>query len=253
MKNRIEQVFTQNKDLLNIYITAGYPQINSLPEIAQGLINQGVDVIEIGMPNSDPLAEGEAIQKASAIALSNGITMDLIFNQAAEIRKFSSSIPLIIMGYFNQLLQFGITSFLQKCAKAGIDGLIIPDLPVKVYQQKYKHLFEQYQVKISFLITPQTSEQRIKLLDAACTLFLYIVSDNSLTGANTNGFSADQINYFKRVKSMSLTSPTMIGFGISSKKMVEEANKYSNGAIIGSAFIKAVDKNEQKSFIDKLI
>lgn len=253
MKNRIEQIFNQKKDLLNIFITAGFPAIDSLPDIAKELISQGVSIIEIGMPNSDPLAEGEAIQKASAIALSNGITMDLIFNQAAEIRKFSSSIPLIIMGYFNQLLQFGVASFLKKCAKAGVDGLIIPDLPVKVYQQKYKYLFEEHQVKISFLITPQTSEQRIKSLDAACTSFLYIVSDNSLTGSKTDGFNKDQITYFKRIKGLNLTSPTMIGFGISSKKMVEEANKYANGAIIGSAFIEAVKNNEQISFIDKLI
>ncbi len=253
MEKRIDHVFEQKESRINIFITAGYPQINSLPDIAKELINQGVNIIEIGMPSSDPLAEGEAIQKASAIALSNGITMDLIFNQAAEIRKFSSSIPLIIMGYFNQLLQFGVAPFLQQCAKAGVDGLIIPDLPMEVYQQKYRRLFAQYQVKISFLITPQTSEQRIKLLDIACTSFLYIVSDNSLTGANASGFSAVQIKYFKRIQKMKLSSPTMIGFGISSKKMVEEANKYSNGAIIGSAFIKAVEKNEEVRFIDKII
>ncbi len=253
MENRIKLVFEQEKTPLNIYITAGYPQINSLPNIAKKLVSQGVNIIEIGMPNSDPLAEGAAIQKASAAALANGITMDSIFSQVAEIRKFSSSIPLIIMGYFNQLLQFGVESFLRKCAKVGIDGLIIPDLPVEVYQQKYQHLFEQYQVKISFLITPQTNEKRIKLLDAACTSFLYIVSDNSLTGSKTDGFNKNQITYFKRVKRLNLQSPTMIGFGISTKKMVEEANKYSNGAIIGSAFIEAVKNNEQILFIDKLI
>ncbi len=253
MKNRIEQVFNQEKDLLNIFITAGFPAIDSLPDIAKQLINQGVDVIEIGMPYSDPLADGEVIQEASSIALNNGITINEIFEQAAEIRAMSDSIPLILMGYFNQLLQVGVEHFLKKCKESGVDGLIIPDLPVDVYLSKYEEMFKLYGINISFLITPQTSEERIKLLDKACTSFLYIVSDNSLTGSKTDGFSKDQITYFKRVKGLSLTSPTMIGFGISSKKMVEEANKYANGAIIGSAFIEAVKNTEQMSFIDKLI
>lgn len=253
MKNRIAQVFKQQSDLLNIYITAGYPKIDSLPKIAKKLINQGVNVIEIGIPYSDPLADGQVIQKASAIALGNGITMKKIFNQVTQIRKDSTSTPLIFMGYFNQLLQFGVESFLQKCAEVGIDGLIIPDLPVEVYLDKYIDLFEAYQIKISFLITPQTSEQRIRLLDTACTSFLYIVSDNSLTGNKMGRFSEEQIAYFKSIKKLNLTSPTMVGFGILSKKMVAEANLYANGAIIGSAFIEAVKNNEEILFIDKLI
>ncbi len=253
MKNRIAQVFNQQKSLLNIFITAGYPQINSLPKITKELINQGVNIIEIGMPYSDPLADGKVIQAASAIALKNGITMRSIFNQVEEIRAYSLSTPLIMMGYFNQLLQFGVPSFLQKCKEVGVDGLIIPDLPVEVYLNQYQELFEKYEIKISFLITPQTSEERIIKLDQACTSFLYIVSDNSLTGGKSVGFSAKQINYFKKIKNLPLTSPTMIGFGISSKKMVEEANLYSNGAIIGSAFIEAIRVNNQVSFIHKLL
>ncbi len=253
MRTRIEEAFERKKDLLNIFITAGYPQINSLLAISKELINQGVDVIEIGMPYSDPLADGEVIQHASEVALNNGITINTIFTQAAEIRKFSSTIPLILMGYFNQVLQVGVAQFLVKCKDAGIDGLIIPDLPVDVYLENYKELFEQYGIKISFLITPQTSEERIRLLDVACSSFLYIVSDNSLTGASIEGFSMEQIAYFKKIRSLGLQSPTMIGFGISNKKMVVEANKYANGAIIGSAFIKAVSNDNHVEFIRKLI
>lgn len=247
--NRIEKVFSQNKELINIFITAGYPQINSLSKIAQRLINQGVDIIEIGMPYSDPLADGEVIQKASAIALDNGITMDAIFNQIVEIRKESDTIPLIMMGYFNQVLQVGVEQFLSNCKKGGIDGLIIPDLPYEVYSKEYQSLFEKYGIKISFLVTPQTTIERIKKLDNACSAFLYIVSDNSLTGAKTEGFSEQQILYFKRIKEMNLKSPTMIGFGVSNKKMVEEANNYSNGAIIGSAYLEAIRKEKGAEFI----
>ncbi len=253
METRIEQLFKQNKDLLNIYITAGYPEINSLPKIAEGLINQGVDVIEIGMPYSDPLADGEVIQQASAIALNNGITINKIFEQATGIRKMSESIPLILMGYFNQLLQIGVENFLKKCKSSGVDGVIIPDLPVEVYLLDYEEMFKSNGIKISFLISPQTTEERIYLLDKACTSFLYIVSDNSLTGTKSEGFTTSQVDYFKRIEKMKLSSPTMIGFGISSKKMAKEANVYANGVIIGSAFIEAVKNNEQMSFIDKLI
>ncbi len=252
MKTRIEQVFKQDKDLLNIFITAGYPQINSLPNIAKELINQGVDVLEIGMPYSDPLADGEVIQEASSIALNNGITINKIFGQVVEIRRMSDSIPLILMGYFNQLLQVGVEEFLKKSKKSGVDGLIIPDLPVEVYLSGYKELFEQYGIKISFLITPQTSEERIKMLDKTCTSFLYIVSDNSLTGTSSDGFNKEQLAYFKRIKALELSSPTMIGFGISSKNMVVEANKYADGAIIGSAYIEAIRTNEGVKFIEML-
>lgn len=251
--NRIEQVFKQQKDLLNIFITAGYPEIDSLPKKAQQVINQGVDILEVGLPYSDPLADGEVIQRASAVALSNGITINKIFDQVAEIRKISNSIPIILMGYFNQLLQVGVEHFLEKCQQSGVDGLIIPDLPVEVYIAKYQSLFENYQIKISFLITPQTSNERINILDKACTSFLYIVSDNSLTGANSDGFSEEQLAYFKRIRNLYLVSPTMIGFGISSKNMVKQANLYSNGAIIGSAYLEAIRLNNEISFIDKLI
>lgn len=247
--NRIENVFDNQKDLLNIFITAGYPQINSLPKLAKELINQGVDIIEIGMPYSDPLADGPIIQNASSIALSNGITLSNIFEQVAEIRKASETIPLILMGYFNQLLQMGVEQFLSKCKESGVDGLIIPDLPVEVYTSKYQDLFNKYEISISFLITPQTTNARINLLDKACSSFLYIVSDNSLTGAKNDGFTEEQITYFQRIKKCNLNSPTMIGFGISSNNMVRQANNYANGAIIGSAYLEAIRIGKDTEFI----
>lgn len=251
--NRINQIFETNKGLLNIFITAGYPQIDSLPKLANELIQQGVDVIEVGMPYSDPLADGPIIQNANSIALKNGITISKIFEQVADIRKGFTTIPIILMGYFNQLLQVGVEPFLNKCKESGVDGLIIPDLPVEVYNKEYKALFKEYEIGISFLITPQTSDARIYLLDKACTSFLYIVSDNSLTGSKAEDFSEQQILYFERIRSLNLSSPTMIGFGISNKKMVEQANTYASGAIIGSAYLDAIRLNNHTSFIDKLI
>lgn len=251
--NRLKHVFDTNKELLNIFITAGYPQIDSLPMLTKQLIQKGVDIIEVGMPYSDPLADGPIIQNASSIALNNGITIAKIFEQVAETRKNSSTIPLLLMGYFNQLLQVGVEKFLIKCKASGVDGLIIPDLPVEVYNSQYKALFEKHQINISFLVTPQTTDARIDLLDEACTAFLYIVSDNSLTGAKIEGFTTKQINYFERIKKRKLKSPTMIGFGISSKTMVKQANKYANGAIIGSAYLESVRLNNHSAFIDKLV
>lgn len=251
--NRLNEVLASDKELLNIFITAGYPQIDSLPALANQLILKGVDIIEVGMPYSDPLADGPIIQNASSVALKNGITISKIFEQVTEIRARATTIPLVLMGYFNQLLQMGVEPFLIKCRSSGVDGLIIPDLPVEVYNQQYKALFEKYDIAISFLITPQTTDARIALLDKACTSFLYIVSDNSLTGAKSTGFTKEQISYFERIEKRLLTSPTMIGFGISSKKMVKQANQYANGAIIGSAYLEAIRLNNHSSFIDKLV
>lgn len=250
--NRLEQVFTERTQLINIFITAGYPNVDSLPSLVDRLITSGVDVIEVGMPYSDPLADGPIIQKASAIALENGITISTIFDQIEQIRKKHIETPILIMGYFNQVLQVGVETFLIKCKSAGIDALIIPDLPLEVYVNEYKTLFEKYGIDISFLITPQTSAVRIKMLDEACSAFLYIVSDNSLTGAKTEGFTEQQISYFKRIKDLHLTSPTMIGFGISNRKMAIEANSYANGAIIGSAYLEAIRTNSSEELISEI-
>ena len=250
--NRLDQVFKERKQLINIFITAGYPNIDSLPVLVNQLLKSGIDVIEIGMPYSDPLADGPIIQKASAEALLNGITITQIFEQIKQVRKKHKEAPILIMGYFNQVLQVGVEAFLVKCKSAGIDGLIIPDLPLEVYVNEYQSLFEKYGIKISFLITPQTATERIKKLDEACSAFLYIVSDNSLTGAKTDGFSEQQILYFNRIQNLKLKSPTMIGFGISNKKMVMEANSYANGAIIGSAYLEAIRTNSNEKFISEI-
>ncbi len=251
--NRLDKIFAQQKQLINIFITAGYPKLDSLPKLVNQLITSGIDIIEVGMPYSDPLADGAVIQKASAQALANGLTIELTFKQIAQIRKQHNDTPILIMGYFNQVLQVGVEQFLINCKAVGVDGLIIPDLPYEVYVKEYQSLFEKYNINISFLITPQTSTERINKFDQACSAFLYIVSDNSLTGAKTEGFLEQQILYFKRIKEMNLTSPIMIGFGISNKKMVEQANLYANGAIIGSAYLEAIRINKQDEFINKLI
>lgn len=250
--NRLEKVFAAQKELVNIFVTAGYPKRNSLPGLVDQLITKGVDIIEVGMPYSDPLADGEVIQKASTIALENGITIQQIFQQISEVRAQHTETPMLIMGYFNQVLQVGVEAFLAKCKKAGVDGLIIPDLPYAIFLKDYKLLFDAYGIKISFLITPQTSDKRIRELDKACSAFLYIVSDNSLTGASAVGFTAQQRDYFKRIQALKLNSPTMIGFGISNKVMVQEANKYANGAIIGSAYLESIRLNKDDDFINEL-
>lgn len=250
--NRLEKVFKTPKELINIFITAGYPTKDSLPTLVDDLILKGVDIIEVGMPYSDPLADGETIQKASSIALANGISTKEIFTQVKLIRKTHPETPILLMGYFNQVLQVGVETFLDSCKQSGIDGLIIPDLPYDVYIKEYQTLFNKYGIKISFLITPQTSNKRIGDLDKACSGFLYIVSDNSLTGKKTEGFSNEQIQYFERLRKMDIKSPTMIGFGISNRKMVEQANLYSNGAIIGSAYLEAIRTKKAGEFISDL-
>ncbi len=250
--NRLEQVFAKQKELINIFITAGYPNLNSLPKLVNKLIKSGVDVIEVGMPYSDPLADGEVIQKASTQALENGIIIPKIFDQIKEIRTQNKTTPLLLMGYFNQVLQVGVEAFLKKCNAVDVDGLIIPDLPFEVYLKEYKLLFEKYGIKISFLVTPQTSTERIRKLDKACSAFLYIVSDNSLTGAKTEGFSTQQLLYFDKIKRLQLSTPTMIGFGISNRKMVHEANINANGAIIGSAYLESIRLKNDNGFLSEL-
>ena len=237
--NRILQLFeNKKKDILNIYFTAGYPTLNDTTKIILALENAGVDLIEIGMPYSDPLADGPTIQESSEIALKNGMTLDLLFKQIAAVRE-KTEIPLILMGYFNQMMQYGEEAFLQQCQKAGIDGLIIPDLPLYEYELHYKSLFEKYHILISFLITPQTSTERIQKIDELSESFIYMVSNSSITGAKSS-ISERQLAYFNRVNALKLKSPKLIGFGISSHETYTTACAHANGAIIGSAFIKAL-------------
>ena len=236
--NRIKHKLQEDpqKKLLSLYFTAGYPQPEDTVSIIQELENNGVDMIEIGLPFSDPLADGPTIQESSQVALQNGMTTNKLFDQLKDVRK-TVSIPLLIMGYFNPILQYGIEKFCQKCQETGIDGLIIPDLPLEEYTTHYKSTFQKYDLLPVFLITPQTSEERIKAIDEASEGFIYMVSSASVTGS-TGGFGQAQKEYFERVSKMGLKSPLIVGFGIKDSETFEQATKDTKGAIIGSAFIK---------------
>ena len=236
--NRIQQKLQENKKLLSIYFTAGYPSLNDTVTIIENLEKAGVDMIEIGLPFSDPLADGPTIQASSTQALKNGMTTTLLLEQLKDIRK-TVTIPLIAMGYFNPMLQYGVEAFCAKCQEIGIDGLIIPDLPVDVYQEQYQAIFEKYGLINVFLITPQTSDARIRFIDSVSNGFIYMVSSASTTGAKT-GFGNEQSSYFERIAAMNLKNPQIVGFGISNKETFQQATQQTKGAIIGSAFIKHV-------------
>lgn len=239
--NRIHTALAQDKKLLSIYFTAGYPAINDTVKIIQDLEKNGVDMIEIGLPFSDPLADGPTIQESSTAALKNGMTTKLLFEQLQDIRK-TVSIPLIIMGYFNPMMQYGVEAFCAKCQEIGIDGLIIPDLPVAEYHEHYQATFEKYGLVNVFLITPQTSEERIRFIDSVSNGFIYMVSSASTTGAQSS-FGNTQQDYFERIAGLQLNNPQIVGFGISNKETFEQATKTASGAIIGSAFIKHLTAN----------
>ncbi|WP_431136422.1 tryptophan synthase subunit alpha [Psychroserpens mesophilus] len=243
--NRINKKLKEDKKLLSIYFSAGYPNLNDTVPIIQNLEKSGVDMIEIGLPFSDPLADGPTIQASSTQALKNGMTTEILFNQLKDIRK-TVSIPLIIMGYFNPMLQYGVEAFCKKCQEIGIDGLIIPDLPVDVYNEQYKATFEAYGLINVFLITPQTSAERIHFIDSISNGFIYMVSSASVTGSNS-GFGDEQTSYFKRIAGMNLKNSLIVGFGISNNETFTQATKYSKGAIIGSAFIKHLKCEKIKS------
>lgn len=235
--NRIDKEFLKIKqDRVSVYFTAGFPNLNSTKEIVLELDKQGADMIEIGIPFSDPLADGVVIQESSTKALNNGMSLDLLFAQLNGIRE-NTQIPLILMGYLNPILQYGIERFCESCVNVGIDGVIIPDLPFDEYLCKFKALADRYDLKFTMLITPETPQERVRLIDKDSNGFIYMVSTASTTGAK-NSFSDETIQYFDRINSMNLQHPRMIGFGISNPETYNQANKYSSGAIIGSSFIK---------------
>lgn len=236
MKNRIIQKMEEDKKLLSIYFTAGYPALKDTVKIINDLQQSGVDMIEIGLPFSDPLADGPTIQESSTAALKNGMSSQILFEQLKDIRK-TVNIPLIIMGYFNPVLQYGVEAFCAKCAEIGVDGLILPDLPLAVYQYEYEAIFKKYGLLNIFLITPQTSDARIRQIDSASKGFIYMVSSASVTGSNA-GFGAIQTDYFGRIAAMDLKNPQIVGFGINDAATFQAAVKTAKGAIIGSAFIK---------------
>lgn len=251
--NRIHQKLQEDKKLISIYFTAGYPTLEDTAPVIKELERCGVDMIEIGLPFSDPLADGPTIQESSTIALQNGMTTEVLFEQLQDIRK-SVSIPLILMGYFNPVLQYGVEAFCKKCQEIGIDGIILPDLPLDVYQEEYEEIFKKYGLINIFLITPQTSDQRIQQIDEGSNGFIYMVSSASTTGAQ-EGFGDMQRAYFQRIAKMQLKNPQIVGFGISNSQTFQQATEFAKGAIIGSAFIKWLTKNGTSaiaSFIETL-
>jgi tryptophan synthase alpha chain len=251
--NRIQASLAQNKKLLSIYFTAGFPAIDDTVSILEQLQEAGVDMIELGLPFSDPLADGPTIQESSTKALHNGMTTDKLFDQLQGIRK-TIDVPLIVMGYFNPMMQFGVERFCKRCQEVGIDGLIIPDLPVDVYHEKYQKLFQQYGLLNMFLITPQTPDDRITYIDKVSEGFIYMVSSAATTGAQ-GSFGNEQEQYFKRIGAMNLKSKLLVGFGISNRETYDAAVAHSQGAIIGSAFIKHLEKNGSnsvKKFIEQI-
>lgn len=241
MTNRIHQKMREDKKLLSIYFTAGYPALNDTVQIIQDLEKNGVDMIEIGLPFSDPLADGPTIQDSSTGALKNGMTTEKLFEQLKDIRK-TVSIPIIVMGYFNPMLQYGVAAFCEKCHEIGIDGIIMPDLPLDVYQTDYEAVFKKYGLINVFLITPQTSNERIRQIDTASDGFIYMVSSASVTGSKS-GFGDTQVEYFERIAKMNLKNPQIVGFGIKDAETFQAATKNAKGAIIGSAFIKHLTAN----------
>lgn len=241
----------KNKNILNIYFTAGFPGLEDTGRIIRTLSKAGVDLIEVGMPYSDPMADGPTIQKSGMKALKNGMTLDKLFEQLSEV-KDEVETPLILMGYFNQMMQYGEEAFLKKCQEVGVAGLILPDLPLDVYENDYQQLFEKYSLDIVFLITPQTSEARIRRIDALSKGFIYMVSSASITGSSKE-ISLEQIAYFERINQMNLTNPRLIGFGISDHQSFSTACEYAKGAIIGSAFIRALDEEGTMSLEEKIM
>ncbi|XMD35031.1 MAG: tryptophan synthase subunit alpha [Candidatus Karelsulcia muelleri] len=243
--NKIKKIFFK-KNILNIYITAGYPDLESMPLIIKKLQNLNIDIVEIGIPYSDPLADGKIIQESNTSSLKQGMNISVLFSQLKNIKI---KIPIILMGYYNQFLKYGEKKFLENCIESGVSGLILPDLPPKIYIEKYIKLFKIYNIAFIFLITPQTSLKRILLLSRNSDYFLYIVSSNSTTGRKNN----INFSFLESIKNLKLKVPKLIGFGIRDKKSLNIAYKYAEGAIIGSAFIKALKKSSLEESIENFL
>ena len=238
-ENRILQLFKTKKErILSIYFTAGFPTLNDTLEIAVSLENAGADMIEVGIPYSDPIADGPTIQDSNTVALNNGMSIKVLMEQLTALRA-RVEIPVILMGYVNPVMQYGVERFCKDCHDRGIDGIILPDLPMQAYLDEYKLVFDQYGLSNVFLITPQTSEERIRLIDKNSNGFIYMVSSASTTGAKS-GIEKDQEAYFDRIQAMDLINPTLIGFGISNQDTFDRACLSASGAIIGSAFINVL-------------
>ncbi len=245
--NQIQKLFSEkDKKILSIYFTAGYPELNDTEKILNSLSGSGADLIEIGMPYSDPLADGPVIQNSSMKALQNGMTIKTLFGQLNNYNSssnvISTRVPLILMGYLNPVLQYGFEKFVLDAKHAGICGIILPDLPISEYENEYKNIFEENNLSFIFLITPETSEERIRKIDSISNGFIYAVSSSSITGSDTN-MNTQKI-YFERIRKMNLKNEVLIGFGIKDHESFSQASKYSAGAIIGTAYIKAIENTK---------
>ena len=249
--NKLDKLFIEKqKNLLSLYFTAGYPNLNDTNEILSSVENYGADLVEIGIPFSDPVADGPVIQFSNSASIENGMTLKILFDQLRE-SKLSSKIPKILMGYFNPIFKYGVDDFCKSCNDVGIDGVIIPDLPLAEFEEKYQKKFKDNGIHFIFLVSPQTSLERLRQIDKLSNSFVYAVSTNSTTGGELNFES--QKEYFQRLKN-ELTNPFLIGFGVKDRKSFQSASKYANGAIVGSAFIKALSENgELKSKIKNFI
>jgi tryptophan synthase alpha chain len=240
--NRIKQLFTEKqKNILSVYFTAGFPHLNDTCEVLRELQANGIDLVEIGIPFSDPMADGPTIQESGTIALHNGMTLKILFEQLKEIRN-TVTIPLIMMGYLNPIMQYGFENFCKQCSETGIDGAIIPDLPFNDYISEYKPVADKYGIKIIMLITPETSDERIRLIDEHTDGFIYMVSSAATTGAQKS-FDEKKQDYFRRINAMNLRNPRLIGFGISNKATLTAALENASGAIIGSKFISLLKES----------
>ncbi len=249
--NRINKLFQEKKNnILSIYFTAGFPKLDDTNVILNELSAAGADMIEIGIPFSDPLADGPTIQHSSEVALKNGMTLKLLFEQLSTA---NCQLPTLLMGYLNPVLQFGVENFCKKAKELGISGVILPDLPMDEYLKDYKSIFDKYNLKNIFLITPQTSGKRIRYIDDNSDGFIYMVSSSSTTGVK-EGIDTDKEKYFKRIKEMNLKNPIVVGFGIGNKKSFQKACEYANGAIIGSAFIKHLESGGKPGkFVEQIL
>ena len=240
--NKINKLFSEVKDrkLLSLYFCAGYPTLEGTADVIMTLQKRGIDMIEVGIPFSDPLADGPVIQSAATKALKNGMTLSKLFAQLAEIKN-QVNIPLVMMGYLNVIMYYGIEKFFKSCVESGASGCIIPDLPFKDYLEVVKPIADKYDIRVIMMITPETSEERIRFIDDNTDGFIYMVSSASITGAQSN-FNDDKVAYFERINAMNLKTPRMIGFGISNKQTLESAQNNASGAIIGSKFVTLLDE-----------
>ena len=238
--DRIKDAFASKHNLLNTYFTAGYPGLHDTLPLARALVDAGADILEIGMPFSDPLADGPVIQGSSTVALANGMNLPVLFGQLQGLRAALPDTPVLLMGYLNPVMQFGVDEFCRQAAAVGVDGLILPDLPLDEYEEFYQETFRKHGLKAVFLITPQTSEARIRRLDALSEAFLYLVSGPGTTGGTTPTDAPAQQEYFERIAALGLRNPRLIGFGIGDKAGFDRACRHADGAIIGSALIQAL-------------